>query len=749
MKKYLFYLLALFVVAACSDDNLGGDSRENGSKMFGTSAKFLKLQDDSTKVAGILEVTANAPSVELKWNVLPGCNLDTTITKLDLERGTGKLPIRWINRQESGCYGPQDMRYEAGVLITSGENSQYVPLFWADEIDSTLVNNSLMTRATGEDLPPTKAIIVDPILLQLDKDTCGTFTVEFNSISLVIDQEPLLKLEENGVVLNLDKDAIPRILRRGQTKIPLKWDGNGAPDETFAAHLILKSGSITSYAYMQYVALEAPYWEFVSTIPKDDTTLIEAVDGYVIVNVKTNRKWSIESDQAEVSPVESPDFVDGSQSLVLKIKDNPDPVNKEIIITVKSNVPDPANPGKNYEEKITLKQKPGEGVFKVDKIDPADMSVIASEGQKMTVDVTTSRNWWIMLDGTQSKFFSTDASGSIDIPANTGTTTKTIHVTVGYDDVIAETITYTQPASDDIVYESSNLPAVIPVEGGTYTFTFVGNYSGSLQVRALQGDTILVTGAAATNKQPTVTVPSNSKTTNPRSIRFEYRLGLGEWRKDMADTDRLQEGGMIVSKVLPTGDIPAEGGPYSCIFTGSYTGDIILRAEVDGQFIQQKGTCPGAIDVDIPALTGSADRQVPFSYSTDGGVTWEDIATKTQAVGTLRYGSITPAGDIPATGGDYSCTFTGTYTGTVYFRAKAGDNVLDTKSGLNPASLTLAIPKNELTSDLEVAFEYSKDGTTWTEMERRTQKSNVKVDPTDPSAGEFENGGNKDVDVEL
>lgn len=748
MKKCLLYLLALLVVTACNED-FGSDTPEAGNKMFGTSTKFLKLQDDSTKVAGILEITANAPSVELKWNVLPGCNLDTTITKLDLERGVGKLPIHWLNQQETGGYGPRNVGYEAGVLITSGENSQYVPLFWADEIDSTQINNGILTRASEEIIPKATIVTVDPFLLKLDKDTCGTFHVTFSGFSCTIDKSPLNELEKNGAVLNLDKNSIPSTLRKDQNELPLQWDSKGAPESSFAAHLKLTSGSYSTYAYMQYIALAAPYWEFVNTIPADNKTLIDAVDGYVIVNVKTNRQWSIESDQAEVSPVESPEIVDGAQSLVIKIKDNLDPVNKDIIITVKSNVPDPANPGKNYEEKITLKQKPGEGVFKVNTIDPVNESNISSGGQTMTVDVTTSREWWILLDGIKTKFYSTDASGSIDIPVNSGTTTKKVYVTIGYDDVIAETVTYTQPASDDISYESSSLADVIPVEGGTYTFTFVGSYSGNLQVRALQGDVVLATGIATTNKQPAVTVPSNSKSTSERPIRFEYRLGLGDWKNDMAATDRQQQGGVITGKVLPTGDIPAEGGPYSCIFTGSYTGNVILRAEVDGTPIQQAGTSPGAIEVDIPSLTGTADRAIPFSYSTDGGTTWEKIATKTQAVGTIRYGSITPAGDIPATGNDYSCAFSGTYTGTVYFRAKTGDNVWDTKSGLIPATFTLTIPKNATSADREVVFEYSKDGTSWNEMEKRTQKSDIKVDPSDPNVGEFEDGGNKDVDVEL
>lgn len=749
MKKFLFYLLALLTVTACNDD-FGNESPEPGSGVFGTSTKFLKLQDDNTKVAGVLEIAANAPSVELKWNVLPGCNLDTTITHLELQKGVGKLPIRWLNRQENGCYGPQNVGYEAGVQITLGGNSQYVPLFWADEIDSTQVNNAVSTRANGEDMPQATMVSVDPLILQLDKDTCGTFTITFNGLSCMVDKTPLTELEGNGVVLNLDKNKIPPTLRRGQNKLPLQWTEDGAPEKNFAAHLKLSVGNYATFAYMQYIALAPPYWEYVGSIPADDTKLIEAVDGYVIINVKTNRNWSIESEQAEVSPVESPEFVDGAQSLVMKIKDNTDPVNKEIIITVKSNVPDPDNPGKNYEEKIILKQKPGEGVFKVDNVDPANNSIIASAGQTMTVEVTTEREWWILLDGVKTKFYSTDATGSINIPANTGTTEKKVFITIGYDDVIAETITYTQPASDDIEYVSSNLPNPVPVEGGAYTFTFDGNYSGSLQVRVLQGNDVLLTGVPATNKQPTVTVPSNSESTSDRDIRFEYRLGTGEWKRNMMDdTDRQQKGGVVTSKVLPNGDIPAEGGLYSCVFTGTYTGNIILRAEVDGTAITQNGTCPGAIDVDIPELIGTADRQIPFSYSTDGGTTWEPIATKNQAVGTLRHGSITPAGDIPATGGDYSCSFSGTYQGTVYFHAKTGDEVWDIKSGQIPASFTLTIPKNATTSQREVVFEYSKDGVRWTPMETRAQRVDVKVDPNDPTVGEFEDGGNKDVDVEL
>lgn len=63
MRRYLFYLLALLIVTACNDEFGNDNSNQNGPMSSSAKVKFLRLQDDSTNVAGVLEISAQVPSV--------------------------------------------------------------------------------------------------------------------------------------------------------------------------------------------------------------------------------------------------------------------------------------------------------------------------------------------------------------------------------------------------------------------------------------------------------------------------------------------------------------------------------------------------------------------------------------------------------------------------------------------------------------------------------------------------------------
>lgn len=99
MKHLLSLFLFVSLFFSCTDMDESGtnvpDAQSNNSAL-GVSANFIKLADDSTQTAGVLEFTTTASELSVKWNVNPQFNLDTTVNKLSVSGGKCQLPIKWV-----------------------------------------------------------------------------------------------------------------------------------------------------------------------------------------------------------------------------------------------------------------------------------------------------------------------------------------------------------------------------------------------------------------------------------------------------------------------------------------------------------------------------------------------------------------------------------------------------------------------------------------------------------------------------
>lgn len=109
----------------------------------------------------------------------------------------------------------------------------------------------------------------------------------------------------------------------------------------------------------------------------------------------------------------------------------------------------------------------------------------------------------------------------------------------------------------------------------------------------------------------------------------------------------------------------------------------------------------------------------------------------------LQVSTVVPGGDIPDEGGTYYCNFTGTYTGTVIFRATRDGVEVGRMSGSVPSLLNVTIPGLSGKSSAQIAFEYSRDGgNTWILIETRVQKEEtLSVYPIQPSGNIPSAGG--------
>lgn len=745
MKKIFILILSLLALWGCSNDDFkdAGPLTKSGHPSLDASVNFLKLVDDSTNVAGVLEIYGNAPEVELKWNVDPEFNIDTTLTKLSMVGGSGKLSIKW-NKRMNGIYGPTNMGYCGGVQISSKEFQKYIPLVWADKVDSVKMASygNVKTRAAGDAMPRVNKITVTPNLLELTAEDCGSVVVDFPGTECYVDPYNLIG-EVDPSIHHIDIDKIPGSLEDTPSTITFEWDNQGPPTEDFMAHVGLMSSEAeyTKYIYMRYKPLADAFWKIEECIP-DTLSTLPATGATVIVSVNTNRKWSIESTLGDPVLVESSENASGKQALVIKIKDNDTQGDRPVFVTVKSSIT------AVQDTILQFTQSGLAGKFEIVSVVPDITSKLTAAKQSIVVNVNTSRPWWIQHEGKKYYFLSDNSSGSVEIPANTGKDEKSVVITVGYDNTEVGVYKYTQSPGEGLAFIISSLPSGnIPVAGDTYTFTFQGDYSGELQILAIV-DSDEIVGVPATNLIPTVTVPSNSASLSTRNVQFKYRMGTGEWID--LNLRRTQDAATIGTKIVLPGVIPREGGKYSCIFSGSYNGPVKLRATVDGTEIVIEGNAPGEVEIEIPKNTGMFDRTIPFEYQLAGSTTWVKIIDKTQSAGTLNFGPVSPTGIIPAKGGVYTCSAEGTYPGVVYFRAiTANDEILDDQENRISFQFSLNIPENKESDQRNVIFQYSRDNVEWFDLETRIQSKNVNVDGSQTNTEGFGNEDKTDIEVEL
>lgn len=728
-------LISLFSVFTGCENRDEVNSTDNQNVIFDIATKFVRLENDSTNMAGVLEITSNIPEIELKWNVLPKCNIDTSLTSVPVKGGSCSIPIKWRELTDSVNYAPQSIAFNGGVLVTAGELSKYVPIVWADEVDSVKLCNtaSVQTRA-NEALPKAEMLELTPReTLNMQKVNGGAFFVDFSGMSAVF-----IDATEIQESTNIDVSQISPIIRT-PTIIDLKWDPE-APEINFSTRVTCSGGSISKTLNINYIVpFEEPLiWEFINSSTTDGNDL-PATNATVSIMVKTNKPWSIESTTAEISPV--PDYGTGIgiKTLTLHIKDNPGPDPRPVSVLVKSE-----GVLKEALSFTQLAPNSAEKALVFISSDPEHGATILSGGTTATVKVKTNVAWWIDLNGNKTNFPAGEMGekiGTINIPTSTSTSNQIVSYMVGYDNTIVKTISYIQPAQGSDIggtleYESSNLPTGnIPSDGGTFIFTFSGSYTGNVQVRALLDGIAQTPGSAVTNKQPQVTIPAN--TGAMRNVSFQYKMADGNWIALPTSTNKIQDAGTsggetlnYVSSNLPAGNIPATVTVYTFNFEGGYAGRLRVRA-VDATtgtvlFNGPIGTTHSP-KATVPANTDTTPRNIKFQYRLIDveNSPWEDLPTSTNRTqdgasseAIIPSATLSPGGDVPEEGGTYTCTFTGG-SGNVILRAmKKHLNSSTTEAARSavtavPGDVSVIVPTLGGVN-ATISFEYSTDGgNTW------------------------------------
>ena len=308
----------------------------------------------------------------------------------------------------------------------------------------------------------------------------------------------------------------------------------------------------------------------------------------------------------------------------------------------------------------------------------------------------------------------------VSVPSNETWSTRTVKVMAQYGENTKEW-SYTQPGmSIDGITILPNPGDGIPGGGATYTVRATGD-CGMVPVRALSDGEELARTYASSDKPGELKVPVNGSHTD-RIVVFQYQEN-GVWKN--FDRGMQAPGYSITSAtVTPAGDIPGSGGRYTVTLSGLLPAEgVEIRASVDGStIVAGKVTASGRGEtLSIPANDGDSERTVAIEYLWNG--TWTTIESRTQlSEPRITTATVSPAGNIPYGGGDYTVTLTGVLPeGGVQVRAFSGGTTLGTGLATKAGTgATLTVPVNSGSTSREVVFEYKWNGV-WTMVDSRTQ----------------------------
>lgn len=349
---------------------------------------------------------------------------------------------------------------------------------------------------------------------------------------------------------------------------------------------------------------------------------------------------------------------------------------------------------------------------------------IPRAGDTLTATLSSNARWsFAVTPGstvTQEAGDYAEHSLKVSVPANDTWSDRTVKAVVQYGENTKEW-SYTQPGmSIDGVTISPDPGDGIPGAGATYTVGITGD-CGTVAVRALSDGEELARTYASSDKPGELKVPVNGSH-DMRTVVFQYQEN-GVWKN--FDRGMQAKGYSVTSAtVSPSGNIAGGGGRYTVTLSGLLPSEgVEIRAAVNGSaVITGKVTTSGrGVALNVPANTDTSDRTVVFEYKWNG--TWTTIDSRTQLANPrISSATVSPAGDIPYGGDDYTVTLTGVLPeGGVLVRALGTSSTLAIGTvSASGSGVRLPIPVNSGASNRTVTFQYKFNGT-WKTIESRTQ----------------------------
>lgn len=444
MLKKLFYLFSLLTVFSCNNYVEDTDSvYQAGDTSSEDGPGYVRLEDNSTQNAGMLTFKAKGTEATLKWIVADGINLDTTQAVVALNNGTGELPIRWHKKLEGGTYGPKDLAFKAGVMITSAGESQYFPLVWAYEVDSVkLAARTVQTRAAGM-TPRASVVRFIPSEVAMNDESGATMIVTYTGASFVV-----LNYADFTKSMNVNTSSLPQLVGNdGSTYKELKFqwtDKNDLPVLPFSAKVLAMADD-------GYTANGTVTWGASSpsldVIPLGHDLPAAGGNNIASSTVKTNQyRWTAVTNQGWLRI--APTTGSGHDIIYFSADANPNPSRRTAIVTVTAyNATNTAV----LQRTIEVSQ---------DKADPTTLKVspdshtVAASGATVYSNISSNAAWTAVSNAPWLTVNPTGGTGngmvSLVVAANTTKTSRMAIVTVTAGS-ITQNVTITQRAAATVI----------------------------------------------------------------------------------------------------------------------------------------------------------------------------------------------------------------------------------------------------------------------------------------------------------
>lgn len=425
MLKKTFFVLLLFITCSCNKEGTFNDiPLDNG--MVPESPKenvdFVRLVDNMTKTAGVLTFDGKGDEATLKWIVAEGCNLDTTQTTVPLTDGKGKLPICWDKMLKDSLYGPRDMAFKAGVMVVTKDGSQYFPLLWAYEVDSTKINAKAVQTRAGGVTPRASVIRFIPQTVAMNDVSGATMVVSYTGVNFVV-----LNYQDFTQSTNVNIDNLPGLVGTDGstfTELKFRWRTTELPAVPFTAQVLAEADD-------GYKARGTVTWgadsPSLNISPLEQQLPAEGGEKVGGVSIVTNQfRWSAVTNQSWLSIV--PTTGNGADMIYFSPDANPYTVIRTAIVTVTC-----FNASGNVTIRKTIEVTQDAASATTLAVVPTS-HMIAGNGGTVVSNITSNTLWTAVSNASWLAVAPSSGSsnGNISLTAspNMGLTARTAMVTV-------------------------------------------------------------------------------------------------------------------------------------------------------------------------------------------------------------------------------------------------------------------------------------------------------------------------------
>lgn len=504
MKKYLFILaLILIGISSCTQEN-EFDGNTPSSGRFQVSADFIDLSvGSSNQQAGTITINSNEDEVMVKWISDPSFNIDTTQTSISIKGGKGVLPIKWQKKLDDGAYIPSNILFKAGVVLTSGGEEKYIPLYNVQGMDSTKVAETIKTRATEPIDENVHSIEFIPPVVNMGENG-ATMIVKLTNIDQALVDYSAIRSSHN---IDLNETDLPVILTNQMTVLKFKWKNPDVRPAAFTLPIAFFALELTNLVNTTLVW--TPEEATLSVNPAEHS--VAYTGGSAASLITSNTSWTASKGSEDWFTM-TPTSGEGNGTITFTVAANTGEARSATVTIIAGNV----------SKQIVINQVAQSDALTVE---PASHSV-ANTGETVTSTVTSNTNWTV-TKGSEDWFTMSPTSGngngsiSFVVSANNTLEARSATVTVKAGSVTKE-IVISQAASEASLTVSPTNHSVANT-GETVTSTVSSNTAWTVTKGSESWFTIAPTSGNG-NGEIKFTVAANT-TLEARSAKVTVKAG--------------------------------------------------------------------------------------------------------------------------------------------------------------------------------------------------------------------------------